>query len=314
MADRDAAPSVMEPTNANPLDAEKLSAARGVRELQQPLDVNNRVGDQDTDNYRIREDGVTSFEQVGGDSGHEENQEGQGNKEKEEPGKVLHGQTGGHDQDRGNERGGDAEIASAPPDGEGQDGREQQDERPQTVLQEEKPQKRKNGLPGEEGRGELDPVGVLKGACEHVRAEAGETPEERQSDGASGGEDGKRRHRPDMADPQHEGQCRKQYHPQRPLRADTERDGDAHEENALPVPEHNIARSVERMGCSDAGEDQAECSPCAYDVRLDLAGARNNHGREAIKTQGDIAAKVAVEAASNVPERSSEKQAGEEKR
>ena len=113
-----------------------------------------------------------------------------------------------------------------------------------------------------------------------------------------------------VPDPQHEAERGKQHHPERPLRTDAQGDGDAHQENALPVPEDDVARSVERVCGGDGGKDQAEGAPSADNVRLHLAGAGDDHRRKAIEAERDVSADVAIEPARDVPQRSAEQQSG----
>ena len=117
-----------------------------------------------------------------------------------------------------------------------------------------------------------------------------------------------------VPDPQHERESRKQHDPQRPLRTDAQGDGDAHQENALPVPEDDVARRVERVRDGDGGEDQSECAPGADNVGLHLAGAGDDHGRKAVEAERDVSAHVAVETPRYVPQRSAQQQAGKKKR
>ena len=69
--DRDWVPLDMAPTNANPWDAGKFSATRKMSELQQSADIDDGVGHQRSDNYRIGKDRVASFEQICRDARHE---------------------------------------------------------------------------------------------------------------------------------------------------------------------------------------------------------------------------------------------------
>src|ERR1019366_4016580 len=214
----------------------------------------------------------------------------------------------------GDERSGRAEIAGALPEGERPQRYQQQERRPQAVLQEEESQQGEDGLAGNFSGREFDPVGTAQGMRKQEWPKAGYCPKQKEPHSTSRREDRQRRLGAYVAHPQHESQGWKQYHPQGPLRADTERDGDAHEQNALPVPQNDVARSVQRVSGGDAGKDQAEGSPRAQDVGLDLAAAGDRHGRETIEAESDGSAEVAVEPPRHIPERRSQQQAGHQER
>ncbi len=125
-------------------------------------------------------------------------------------------------------------------------------------------------------------------------------------------------HRPDRQGSQapggsqveHERQRDRQHNDQRKLRADGEGQRQSQQHDAPPVPQHHFTRRVQRMGHGDGGEDCAEGSPGRSDLRLGRpkrAGA-DNARRETVKSQGNISAGIAEEAAGHVPERSAQQQ------
>ena len=100
------------------------------------------------------------------------------------------------------------------------------------------------------------------------------------------------------------------------LGSDGDRQRDAEQHNAAPVPENDFARRVESVGNGDGGEDGSEGSPGGEDFRLSVPdGAGLEHGRrKTVKSEGEESAGVAAEAAGDIPQRSAEEDAEGEKR
>ena len=99
------------------------------------------------------------------------------------------------------------------------------------------------------------------------------------------------------------------------MRSDRDREGDAEQEDAAPVPENDFARGVESVGDGDGGEDGSEGSPGSEDFRFGVpdGGGLQNGGRKAVEGEGEEASSVAAEAAGDVPERGAEKDSEGEK-
>ena len=112
--------------------------------------------------------------------------------------------------------------------------------------------------------------------------------------------------------PEHKGRGWDQQPGKRPLGSGGKGDGDAEQDDALPVPENDFARRIQGVRGGDGGEDEAEGSPGGKDLRPGKRGARNHSGAEGKEREHDVAGSRSVEAARNIPEREREAESGEQ--
>src|SRR6185437_11548632 len=286
-----------------------LQAADAAQRAHTPDDVGGEQADHDTHDDLA----LAGFQKIGQHPGNEYEQDGHGDQLKSQARLVGIDQAEKEENNRHHQRRCVAEVAGAAPDekcnqppgnkdDQGGAGAHQPDQ--QVLVAKGDTQRLPSDIP--EG-------GAVQAGAECRKAEGIGRPQYHQGDRATGAKDSQRRSPAAGRQVQQQPQSHGQHHPERELGTNGQRQGKTQQQNAAPIPQH-AARRIECVGNRNGGENGSEGAPGRRHFRLYIeAGCLGDHQRrKAIKSQGDVATRIAVKTPRHVPDRSAQQQAKDE--